>query len=144
MHAAGPGCHAAVTRGCNTTVQLHAQHPQPQPKQPKPPTSYNPPPLAPQTTAIQPSPSTCAAATIPRSCNADSSTFHLCLHPALCLQATSYVSRRRLDAADFDPDAVDEEGLPLVYNEARIAAFWGKRPGELASRWTRFAAISGE
>jgi hypothetical protein len=56
----------------------------------------------------------------------------------------SYVSRRRLDADDFDPDAVDEEGLPLVYNEARIAAFWGKRPGELASRWTRFAAISGE
>jgi hypothetical protein len=39
---------------------------------------------------------------------------------------------------------VDEEGLPLVYNEARIAAFWSKRPGELASRWTRFAAISGE
>lgn len=35
-------------------------------------------------------------------------------------------------------------GLPLVYNEARIAAFWGKRPGELASRWTRFAAVSGE
>jgi hypothetical protein len=60
------------------------------------------------------------------------------------LQAVSYVSRRRLDADDFDPDAVDEEGLPLVYNEARIAAFWSKRPGELASRWTRFAAISGE
>ncbi|WIA08193.1 hypothetical protein OEZ85_007646 [Tetradesmus obliquus] len=58
------------------------------------------------------------------------------------VKAVSYVSRRRLDAADFDPDAVDEEGLPLVYNEARIAAFWGKRPGELASRWTRFAAIS--
>lgn len=31
-----------------------------------------------------------------------------------------------------------------MYNEARIAAFWGKRPGELASRWTRFAAVSGE
>jgi hypothetical protein len=60
------------------------------------------------------------------------------------LQAVSYVSRRRLDAEDFDPDAVDEEGLPLVYNEARIAAFWSKRPGELAGRWTRFAAISGE
>eukprot|EP00879_Flechtneria_rotunda_P018081 GHRR01018954.1.p1 GENE.GHRR01018954.1~~GHRR01018954.1.p1 ORF type:complete len:193 (+),score=54.96 GHRR01018954.1:1089-1667(+) len=60
------------------------------------------------------------------------------------LQATSYVSRRRLDASDFDPNAVDEEGLPLVYNEARIAAFWSKRPGELASRWTRFAAIIGE
>lgn len=35
-------------------------------------------------------------------------------------------------------------GLPLVYNEARIASFWGKRPGELASRWTRFAAVSGK
>jgi hypothetical protein len=34
-------------------------------------------------------------------------------------------------------------GLPLVYNEQRIASFWGKRPGELTSRWTRFAAISG-
>jgi hypothetical protein len=60
------------------------------------------------------------------------------------LQATSYVSRRRLDDEGFDLEAVDEEGLPLVYNEARIAAFWSKRPGELASRWTRFAAISGE
>ena len=36
-------------------------------------------------------------------------------------QGTSYVSRRRLDDADFDPNAVDEDGLPLVYNEQRIA-----------------------
>ena len=28
----------------------------------------------------------------------------------LLVQAVSYVSRRRLDAADFDADAVDEEG----------------------------------
>lgn len=49
-------------------------------------------------------------------------------------QAASYVSRRRLDDEDFDPDAVDDEGLPLVYNEQRIAAFWSTRPGELASR----------
>ena len=49
-----------------------------------------------------------------------------------------------MDDADFDPDAVDEEGLPLVYNEKRIAAFWGNRPGELFGRWTRFTAISGE
>ena len=47
-----------------------------------------------------------------------------------------------MDALDFDPNAVDEEGLPLVYNEAKIAAFWGSRPGELFSRWTRFTAIS--
>lgn len=54
----------------------------------------------------------------------------------------SYVSRQRMRMADFDPDAVDQEGLPLVYNEERIAEFWKKRPGELASRWTRFAGIS--
>ena len=57
-------------------------------------------------------------------------------------QAVSYVSRRRLDAADFDLDATDEEGLPLVYNEAAIAAFWRRRPGELAARWAKFAGIS--
>jgi hypothetical protein len=28
-------------------------------------------------------------------------------------------------------------------NEAKIAAFWSKRPAELASRWANFAAISG-
>lgn len=106
-------------------------------------------------------------------------------------QAVSYVSRRRLDDDDFDPNAVDEEGLPLVrtarflqylyilqyirscstrvcirsacwhmqcvspdfaelssprltttrapgspqvYNEERIASYWGTRPGELAGR----------
>lgn len=58
------------------------------------------------------------------------------------LQAVSYVSRRRLDAVDFDPDEVDEEGLPLVYNEERISAFWSARLGELAGRWGSFAAIS--
>ncbi|GFR44520.1 hypothetical protein Agub_g5787, partial [Astrephomene gubernaculifera] len=58
------------------------------------------------------------------------------------VRSVSYVSRRRLDSADFDPDAVDGEGLPLVYNEARIAAYWGGRPGELAGRWTQFAAVS--
>jgi aarF domain-containing kinase len=57
-------------------------------------------------------------------------------------QAVSYVSRRRMDEADFDPDEVDEEGLPLVYNEERISAFWSARLGELASRWASFAAIS--
>jgi aarF domain-containing kinase len=49
-----------------------------------------------------------------------------------------------MDSADFDADAVDEEGLPLVYNEEKLSAFWGKRPGELASRFTRFTAISGK
>lgn len=58
------------------------------------------------------------------------------------VNSVSYVSRRRLDSADFDRDEVDEDGLPLVYNEERIAQFWSKRPGELASRWGNFAAIS--
>ena len=96
----------------------------------------------------------------------------------LALQSTSYVSRRRLDAADFDPDETDNEGapvsgalpsrikfyicltlithrcmtlstpdvaagLPLVYNEAKIAAYWSNKPGELARRWAKFARISG-
>ena len=57
-------------------------------------------------------------------------------------QAVSYVSRRRMDAVDFDPDEVDEEGLPLVYNEDRINAVWSARLGELAGRWATFAGIS--
>lgn len=52
------------------------------------------------------------------------------------------MSRRRLDAADFNVEQVDAEGLPLVYNEAAIAAFWRRRPGDLAGRWAKFAAIS--
>jgi len=56
--------------------------------------------------------------------------------------AVSYVSRRRLDEADFDPDEVDEEGLPLIYNEDKINAYWAGRLGELASRWGSFAGIA--
>lgn len=43
-------------------------------------------------------------------------TLLCCVRPphALPLQATSYVSRRRLDSADFDANAVDEEGVLLV------------------------------
>jgi len=58
-------------------------------------------------------------------------------------QAVSYVSRRRLDDDDFDPDAVDDEGLPLVYNEQRIAAFWSTRPGELAGRCVGCCLVVG-
>lgn len=83
--------------------------------------------------------------------------------PCRLLQATSYVSRRRMDAADFDPNEVrgqqgwawqcmraggasglsqpgpgtlqvDDDGLPLVYNEQKIADYWKGRPGELVSR----------
>lgn len=69
---------------------------------------------------------------------------HLPSLPTPPTQSVSYVSRRRMDDADFDPNAVDEDGLPMVYNEAKIAQFWSKRPGELVGRWTRFTAISGE
>lgn len=55
------------------------------------------------------------------------------------VNATSYVSRQRMKQDGFDANAVDSEGLPLVYNEELIASFWKDRPGELASRWTRFA-----
>ncbi len=48
-----------------------------------------------------------------------------------------------MDSSDFDPNETDDEGLPLVYNEEKIAEFWGDRPGELFTRWTRFTAISG-
>eukprot|EP00798_Chlamydomonas_sp_ICE-L_P020473 gene20473-27261_t len=58
------------------------------------------------------------------------------------VKSVSYVSRRRMDKGDFDPDAVDDEGLPLVYNEEKLSAFWSNRPGELASRFTRFTSIS--
>eukprot|EP00798_Chlamydomonas_sp_ICE-L_P018062 gene18062-24485_t len=56
--------------------------------------------------------------------------------------STSYVSRRRMDQQSFDPNATDEEGLPLVYNEEKISQFWGKQPGQLASRFSRFAGIA--
>jgi hypothetical protein len=57
------------------------------------------------------------------------------------VNATSYVSRQRLKQDGFDANAVDSEGLPVVYNEELIASFWRDRPGELAARWTRFAGV---
>lgn len=58
------------------------------------------------------------------------------------VNATSYVSRQRMKQEGFDANAVDSEGLPVVYNEELIASFWKDRPGELASRWTRFAGAT--
>lgn len=34
-----------------------------------------------------------------------------------------------MDQPDFDPYEVDADGLPLVYNEERIGAFWKGKPG---------------
>jgi hypothetical protein len=45
--------------------------------------------------------------------------------PPLPGQEVSYVSRRRMDAADFDPDEVDEDGLPLVRHRAAPAGMRG-------------------
>ena len=46
-------------------------------------------------------------------------------------QEISYVSRRRMDDATFDPDAVDADGQPLVYNEVRqfVCTFDAHLPG---------------
>eukprot|EP00933_Yihiella_yeosuensis_P047587 TRINITY_DN4343_c6_g1_i1.p1 TRINITY_DN4343_c6_g1~~TRINITY_DN4343_c6_g1_i1.p1 ORF type:complete len:874 (-),score=166.46 TRINITY_DN4343_c6_g1_i1:116-2737(-) len=52
----------------------------------------------------------------------------------------SYVSKQA--GAEQDPNAVDEEGLPLVYSVERIATFWNTKPGELGERWSRFLRIS--
>ncbi|CAJ1368415.1 unnamed protein product [Effrenium voratum] len=54
----------------------------------------------------------------------------------------SYVSQQAADAGLDEPNAVDEEGLPLVYSVDRIAKFWDTKPGELADRWSRFLRIS--
>ncbi len=52
----------------------------------------------------------------------------LSLRAYVVSQAVVCVSRRRLDQADFDPQEVNEDGLPLVYNEQRIASFWKGKP----------------
>eukprot|EP00439_Symbiodinium_sp_Y106_P004801 s5089_g1.t1 len=52
----------------------------------------------------------------------------------------SFVSQQA--AADSDVNAVDADGLPLVYSVERIAQFWDTKPGELADRWSRFLRIS--
>eukprot|EP00929_Paragymnodinium_shiwhaense_P005316 TRINITY_DN10708_c0_g1_i1.p1 TRINITY_DN10708_c0_g1~~TRINITY_DN10708_c0_g1_i1.p1 ORF type:complete len:857 (+),score=157.37 TRINITY_DN10708_c0_g1_i1:101-2671(+) len=54
----------------------------------------------------------------------------------------SYVSQQAAATGDEDPNAVDSDGLPLVYSVDRIASFWDTRPGELAERWSRFLRIS--
>lgn len=58
------------------------------------------------------------------------------------VEVTSYVSRQRMAEDGFDATEVDNEGLPLVYNEAAIAAYWSDKPGELAGRWTNFAGVA--
>lgn len=54
----------------------------------------------------------------------------------------SYVSQQAAERGDEDPNATDEDGLPLVYSVERIAGYWNTRPSELAERWSRFLRIS--
>jgi len=54
----------------------------------------------------------------------------------------SYVSQQSASLGGVNPDAVDEEGLPLVYSVERIERFWNDKPQELAARWSFFLGIS--
>lgn len=54
----------------------------------------------------------------------------------------SYVSQQVALDGEIDLNAVDEDGLPLVYSVNRIATFWNDKPVELAQRWSRFLRIS--
>jgi len=36
-----------------------------------------------------------------------------------------------------------EEGLPLVYDPETISAYWGKRPGSVATRIAQLAGVAG-
>lgn len=55
----------------------------------------------------------------------------------------SYVAKGGA-AADNNggPVAVDEEGLPLVYDKAAIQAFWDSQGGALQKRWGEFLSLS--
>ncbi len=57
--------------------------------------------------------------------------------------AKSYVAKGTA-AADSKggPVAVDEEGLPLVYDKAAIQAFWANQGGALQKRWGEFIGLS--
>mmetsp|Transcript_51116 Transcript_51116/g.119711 ORF Transcript_51116/g.119711 Transcript_51116/m.119711 type:complete len:823 (-) Transcript_51116:164-2632(-) len=54
----------------------------------------------------------------------------------------SYVSQEAARLGEEDPDAVDEDGLPLVYSVERINTYWEAEQGALVERWTRFLGIS--
>ena len=55
----------------------------------------------------------------------------------------SYVAKGGADADNAGgPVAVDEEGLPMVYDRAAIQAFWDKQGGALQKRWGEFLSLS--
>mmetsp|Transcript_4227 Transcript_4227/g.7186 ORF Transcript_4227/g.7186 Transcript_4227/m.7186 type:complete len:850 (+) Transcript_4227:20-2569(+) len=54
----------------------------------------------------------------------------------------SYVSQEAALRGEEDPNAVDEDGLPLVYSVERINSYWEGEQGALVERWSRFLSIS--
>ena len=57
--------------------------------------------------------------------------------------AKSYVAKGNATVDNNGgPVAVDEEGLPLVYDKAAIQAYWTKQGGALQKRWGEFLGLS--
>ena len=55
----------------------------------------------------------------------------------------SFVARGNAEAdRDASDVALDEEGLPLVYDRAAIQAYWAKQGGALQKRWAEFLGLS--
>ena len=69
----------------------------------------------------------------------------LCACAASRLRTTwlSYVAKGTAAAdANGGPVAIDEDGLPLVYDKAAIQAFWANQGGALQKRWGEFIGLS--
>ena len=58
--------------------------------------------------------------------------------------AKSYVAKggADVDRVDGSKVAVDEEGLPLVYDRQAIQTYWDKQGGALQKRWAEFLSLS--
>ena len=54
----------------------------------------------------------------------------------------SFVAKGGAEVDLDGPVAVDEEGLPLVYDKTAIQAFWDKQGGALQKRWAEFLGLS--
>ena len=54
----------------------------------------------------------------------------------------SFVAKGGAEVDRGGPVAVDEEGLPLVYDKTAIQAFWDKQGGALQKRWAEFLGLS--
>eukprot|EP00403_Amphidinium_massartii_P020491 CAMPEP_0178400598 /NCGR_PEP_ID=MMETSP0689_2-20121128/15872_1 /TAXON_ID=160604 /ORGANISM="Amphidinium massartii, Strain CS-259" /LENGTH=889 /DNA_ID=CAMNT_0020021399 /DNA_START=21 /DNA_END=2690 /DNA_ORIENTATION=+ len=54
----------------------------------------------------------------------------------------SFVSQEAALQGEEDVNAVDEDGLPLVYSVERINQYWDTQDGAVVDRWSRFLGIS--